>query len=798
MSDKDKTRANGARDWGGFTPLTERDRWMDAPDISAAPDGGMWAAWLTRESDDLESLMVRFSQTGTDWNPSVVAMSGALEHVAVAALSDGVAVVACVEITPQGWLLRTAMVRDGAVHPVRAPRSQGKPAFPVLCAAPDGAVWMAWESWHRGRMAICVSRLQKGRWSRTLTVHAELGAYDPAICCDGQSRLWICWTANQPGHHRCIQAACYQPDLSCAVGPLLVAQGGPLSGLCALNSHPSIACDGEGRIWVAWEHDSASSSRRQHPQTSNWIGRREVTVRCWDGARWLETASRGLVFAGHNDHMPRLLYDRTCGLVALSRASWGAYQPGPGVLEDRRTWDIRFSRLTASGWTEPVGLLRTHVGLPEMGRLHRPAAAVAHGAIWVCWQADDHNSQPTLMNQAAPVSWINCGSVKLSSPDGAPSMSRVSGDPRPGRTYAIERSRRPQIRVGNERFTLIWGNCHEHTLLSRCWGDGSDATVHEDYRYGYDIEGYDFIALTDHCFDSWEPVWRETRRAAMYYNDPPSVVANPAYEWTAVARGIAPSSGHRNIVLASDADAQLMLDGNKLLAFDRPGHGNVIDDVWAHMRAHRIDGVTIPHHTAEADHVMNWDHHDPEYQTAVEIFQCRLSSEYAGCPRQNPHAYKPGGAWVWDALARGYRLGFVASGDHNSMGMGRTALLVREISQAGVVEAIRARRCYATTGMPIFLDFRVNGCVMGTATTHDGGAPVITARIHGTAPLREVAIISNCRIVHTIQGEALAGTQELKMQWTDRDHVAGQLVWYYLRVQQTDDQIAWASPVWLD
>ena len=99
----------------------------------------------------------------------------------------------------------------------------------------------------------------------------------------------------------------------------------------------------------------------------------------------------------------------------------------------------------------------------------------------------------------------------------------------------------------------------------------------------------------------------------------------------------------------------------------------------------------------------------------IEIFQIRRSSEYRDCPDHTYNSTKLDGCYVQDALAKGHKLGFVSGGDHhggnhnggdyNGMSTGITALLVKDVSQAGVIEALQSRRCYGTTGDKIFIDF---------------------------------------------------------------------------------------------
>ena len=67
----------------------------------------------------------------------------------------------------------------------------------------------------------------------------------------------------------------------------------------------------------------------------------------------------------------------------------------------------------------------------------------------------------------------------------------------------------------------------------------------------------------------------------------------------------------------------------------------------------------------------------------------------------------------------------------------------------------------------------------------------------GTAPLASVEVLRNNEVVHAWKFKE--GTNELKASWTDpaplRD--AKDASYYYVRVTQTDAQMAWSSPMWL-
>ena len=104
-----------------------------------------------------------------------------------------------------------------------------------------------------------------------------------------------------------------------------------------------------------------------------------------------------------------------------------------------------------------------------------------------------------------------------------------------------------------------------------------------------------------------------------------------------------------------------------------------------------------------------------------------------------------------------------------------------EVTREAVLEAIRARRSYAATDN-ILLDFRVEGAAV----------PRISAHIHGTGPLRKVEVIRNNQYIHS---HAASGPA-VDFTYVDNEPPVGE-VYYYIRVEQADGQLAWSSPVWI-
>lgn len=129
------------------------------------------------------------------------------------------------------------------------------------------------------------------------------------------------------------------------------------------------------------------------------------------------------------------------------------------------------------------------------------------------------------------------------------------------------------------------------------------------------------------------------------------------------------------------------------------------------------------------------------------------------------------------------------------MGIGLAALWVKEVSRKGIIEALRARRCYGTSGDRIFVDFKVNNALMGE-TIKSNGTPNIEIQAKGENLLKKIELLRNSRVIKSWIPDDSAGT--FSVQYADNDYKnEKEVLYYYVRVTQTDEHLAWSSPVFL-
>ncbi|MCE5198622.1 DUF3604 domain-containing protein [bacterium] len=779
---------------------------VESPRIASDGNENAWLVWLNRLPGNDERIC--FCEYREKWSAGapIAGSAGQIESPVIACAPGGTPMAVWVKIAEGKWTLVSSAYSHGLFGlPVDVPSGSGKAANPSLAVGVKGDYWLAWESYHNGRFRILLTHYSNGKWENPIEVtDGSSNSYAPALAIDAKSgNVWLAYAGVDNNKQYSIYLKSLDSSTRKLSDPVAVGVGGCMVHRPNLNKYPSIICDGEGRVWVAYERDSVRGVRYANDDNHSMgphMGSRECSVVCYQsGQLYHVTAGPSNVggrevLAGANDHYPTLIQD-LCGRIwVFSRDSVA------NTIYGQSPWNMRASYLNgAKGWTSPSSLL----DVTNIGRLSRPAVAFVNGdSLWAAWQSDNLPRNWNTDTMGDEQTKINIGRITIPASDPKAGVhilqqTTANAGDKTGKTLSVRaRVPRRKITEGDNQYTLLFGNLHEHTLVSRCWSDASDGTFNDDYRYGRDIEGYDFAGVSDHGFDLGIYEWRKTIRAAEFYNDAPSFVGMCGYEWTKMGEEMPVSCGHRNIYFASADDAAKFVSAvGQVYEFNLPESDTMVK-VWQILRDKGIkNAVTIPHHPADKQHPMDWNFHDPYYQSVVEIFQCRESAEYSGCPRQTPNPSAIKRLYVQDALARGYKMGFVASGDHNSMGMGIACVWVKEVSQAGIIEALLARRCYATTGDKIFVDFRADGHLMG-GEYQATNAPHLTARIECTQPIKEIVIFKNNQVLTRVEGSSLHSSTNYDLDYVDNSFETDS--YYYVRVIQNDDEIAWASPIWVN
>jgi len=362
---------------------------------------------------------------------------------------------------------------------------------------------------------------------------------------------------------------------------------------------------------------------------------------------------------------------------------------------------------------------------------------------------------------------------------------------------------------------IFWGDLHRHSTL----GKDANLTPADVYRYSRVVDLLDFASLSEHdFFDYWglplaPEEWRSLLEINNRHNIPGQFVAINGYEWSNLRQG------HRNIYWAPD-------EAPRLYPYSEAATAAELQQTLSESRC-----LVIPHHSAwrfmHANIPYNWGDPGWEQQRLVEIYSKHGSSDHFHSPYPIHHdetpffvylfgaksnrAYEGSGSYVREALAEGYRFGFIAGSDSHwarggrAFGTGVTrdytpglqAVYASELSRESLFEAMWQRQTYATTGARILVDFRVNVHPMGSEISSGGKSPLISYTVYGTAPLEGVELWK----YSSSEGYKLTyfpAEGQLNLAGELSDPAYRENSFYFIRVVQTDGHLAWASPIWVD
>jgi hypothetical protein len=118
-------------------------------------------------------------------------------------------------------------------------------------------------------------------------------------------------------------------------------------------------------------------------------------------------------------------------------------------------------------------------------------------------------------------------------------------------------------------------------------------------------------------------------------------------------------------------------------------------------------------------------------------------------------------------------------------------VLAEANTRQAIIDAFKQRHSYAATDN-ILLDVRSADHLMGDAFTTDR-APTISIKVVGTGPIARVHVIRDNTYAMTTE----PGTATVSLTYTDSDARPGESHHYYVRVEQADTNLAWASPMWI-
>ena len=281
-------------------------------------------------------------------------------------------------------------------------------------------------------------------------------------------------------------------------------------------------------------------------------------------------------------------------------------------------WEAAAQVLGPDGWCPPMTFGGTDATLEEVSLAAGPTGAL------LATQADGRLSRalhwsegfggrecPYLADHHGAVIWHGvhgAGQVVLTTVasagpaaiDGHRSASIVSAQRSEARRWTGAERDLPLDGLG---FDVYWGDLHRHSLVSRCTS-GDEPSLDDFYRYAWDVNEYDFWAVTDHAENSTAYQWWSIQKIADLLHVPGRFVPLYGFEWTSAEHG------HQNVIYGDVARGAPI--------FSAFAEGSTTPDgLWRGLAAHpQFPAITIPHHPGSAMVHNDWDYHDPRLQPA--------------------------------------------------------------------------------------------------------------------------------------------------------------------------------------
>jgi hypothetical protein len=806
----------------------------DFPDVCVDKAGGLWVTYI--EHDGIaDTLHLTKREGGKLVHQALISQPGVLHQPTIT--PDGAGGIWCIwgQVNAQDIMTLRArrFTKDGALEDEVELAANATAGASFADAGTDaaGRVWVTWQEVKPGASQIWTRHwsAKETKWSEPVRVSTskEGGNWEPRLAftdadADG---AWIAYDSSAGSEFNLRLAH--------------VSTAGEVKDRLLLETpeyeaRASISGDGKGGLWIAAERGRRQwgLDARGHENAMGFNAQKRLLLGRYDIAS--ETFTEVPVphngrptpapdpSPGYAMNVPSVCVREGQVWVACRYFTSGMWR---GML-------LRYTPETKA-WSVPAALPDSTMGQDR----HQEMSLGPRGGLWMAWPSDKR------AGKQCGIAGVYVSAVKTDAElallpaepdlvvDRTPEQEPYLNETTPSRPLTEHH----EWKVGGKTYRLAWGDLHRHTDISNC-RTAFDGCVMEAYRYAYDLAGLDFLGTSDHTdvgkmYDPYE--WWHTQRHVDVFHAPGSFASLYAYE-----REQPFPWGHRNIVFAKRGGPIVYINR----AFYRQSQWQETlpiaagiqpiqpSELWDVLKRYDHPCAVISH-TGATNMGTDWTKYtngiDNTYENTVEIFQgARVSYEGIGAPqptvglrktepytpakREPKNQPMPPGA-ITDfesgnknamafnngvsqkALSEGHKLGVFASSDHIATHTSFGGVYVEDFTREGIIAGFKTRRTCAATDK-IFVELSCGEHLMGEVF-ETKEKPALTFRILGNAAIKRVTVVRNEQNYHVIESSSANG-KEVSTTWTDAEPLTGENR-YYLRIEQTDGNMAWSSPLWV-
>ena len=772
--------------------LSSSDYQNDYATMLSGSNGEVWAAWIGYKDEANEIFARRFD--GQAWGPvqKITDKPSDVFHAKMARDRAG-----------RPWVIWSAQVNGnfdlygrrfdgGAWSAVERITEEPQPdVYHAVATDAAGNLWVVWQGFRNGASDIFARRYDGSAWSAAERVStSQADDWEPAVAACPDGAVYVAWDTYDKGNYDVMMRRFANGKWS---EPVAVAN------TPKFEAHVSVACDKQNQLWAAWNEsgfergkDTGFLVKRQGTRLYQW---RAMALAVYDGSSWREPVQ------DLNSGLPADLRDYNDFPVVQADASgriWVFFRHRTLRIRDtvsdtpahRAAWELFGVTLAGDRWSRPIAVPFSQSRMDVQSGF----ATDGRGNLYAAWFTDNRDFEEFLFQRAD----VYAGRLPLppaSAPNAAAWRPRVQPKLTAFQSHAHEAEDLRRIRgyaldSAGKTYHIYRGDMHRHSEFSM---DGNnDGSLQQTYRYAIDAAEMDYLGMSDHNGDGGPDVdyirWIEHQMCDVLML-PRKFEPLYGYE-----RSLNYPNGHRNVMFAKRHIPTLpATDAEKQ---GRQGAKALYDYLK------KYGGIAMSH-TSASNMGTDWRDNDPEVEPLVEIYQGdRVSAEYEGAPKaanaqdpgSAPGGFRPAG-YVWNAWAKGYKLGVQASSDHLSTHISYACLIASDFTREGLIDAIRRRHAYGATDN-IILDYRMQAdgkeYLQGDIVKGVDDFK-LSVKVVGTMPVRQIDIVRNNRFIHTVDPMQ----REVSFTFADNQRPSGGS-YYYVRVIQVDDQMAWSSPIWIE
>ena len=349
-----------------------------------------------------------------------------------------------------------------------------------------------------------------------------------------------------------------------------------------------------------------------------------------------------------------------------------------------------------------------------------------------------------------------------------------------------------QAPVTLDGYQLYFGQLHAHTNIS----DGA-GTVEEAFEHAAGVDNLDFLAVTDHSnsFDN------ESDSQVDLGAD----LTNVSDEW---------KQGHEAAAAVTGEDF-VGLYGFEMTWSDGFGHINTFNTPGFESRSNSEFGnksgstegyqnyydklVEVGSSLSQFNHpgttfgdFQDFAFYDPQVDQRITLIEVGNGEGAIGSS-----GYFPSYEYYTRALDKGWHVAPTNNQDNHKGNWGdsntaRSVVLASDLTEAGIYDAIRNYRVYATEDNDLSILYALNGNAMGSILSKQENGVTLTAQITDptdTADMKVEVIVNGGLVIGTQTVTGGSGTVTFHFD-------SNEYSYYYLRITQADQNIAVTAPVW--